>query len=117
MKRIKPLLLIGLMAACVLPSMVLAQTEKQVSDTTGYNAIIPVSKQSLLRDVDVIMNMQYALRNEFVDGKYTGSNFNMNQMRFEIKGKVADKVYFRFRNRYTSEPTPQSQDHIARALI
>ena len=107
---------LGVTTFCFLPSLLFAQTEKQVSDTTGYNAIIPVSKQNLLRDVDVIMNMQYALRNEFVDGKYTGSNFNMNQMRFEIKGKVADKVYFRFRNRYTSEPTPQSQDHISRAV-
>src|SRR3982750_731796 len=91
--KLKPLL-IGALVITTIP--VFAQTEKQESDTTGYNAIIPVSKQSLLRDVDVIMNMQYVLRNEFVDGKYTGSNFNMNQMRFEIKGKVADKVYFRF---------------------
>jgi hypothetical protein len=37
-------------------------------------------------------------------------------MRFEIKGKVADKVYFRFRNRYTSEPIPQSEDHVSRAV-
>ena len=109
---LKPLL-VGVILITTIPGF--AQTEKQESDTTGYNAIIPVSKQSLLRDVDVIMNMQYALRNEFVDGKYTGSNFNMNQMRFEIKGKVTDQVYFRLRQRYTSEIVPQSVDHVARA--
>jgi hypothetical protein len=68
----KPLLIAALLFATF---PVFAQTEKQVSDTTGYSAIIPVSKQSLLRDVDVIMNMQYGLRNEFVDGQYTGSSF------------------------------------------
>ncbi|MFL5809822.1 MAG: porin [Flavisolibacter sp.] len=62
------------------------------------------------------MNMQYGFRNEFVDGQYTGSRFRMDQMRFEIKGKVTDKVYFRFRNRYTSEPIPQSEDHVSRAV-
>src|SRR3982751_812240 len=82
--------LLFIVALLITTIPVFAQTEKQESDTTGYNAIIPVSKQSLLRDMDVIMNMQYALRNEFVDGKYTGSNFQMNQWRLEIKGKVAD---------------------------
>ena len=109
----KPLL-IGAILITAIPAF--AQTEKQESDTTGYSAIIPVSKQSLLRDIDVIMNMQYGFRNEFVDGDYTGSRFRMDQMRFEIKGKVSDKLYFRFRNRYTSEPIPQSEDHISRAV-
>src|SRR3954462_8787762 len=112
----KKILLVSLIAASAfLPLLVFAQTEKQESDTTGYNAIIPVSKQSLLRDMDVIMNMQYALRNEFVDGKYTGTNFNMNQWRLEIKGKVADKVYYRLRQRYTRSEEPQSQDNMTRA--
>ena len=107
-------LLVGVILITTVP--VFAQTEKQESDTTGYSAIIPVNKQNLLRDIDVIMNMQYGFRSEFVDGKYTGSRFRMDQMRFEIKGKVTDKVYFRFRNRYTSEPIPQSEDHISRAV-
>jgi len=110
--KLKPFLIVALLIVTI---PVFAQTEKQLSDTTGYNAIIPVSKQSLLRDVDVIMNMQYALRNEFVDGKYTQSHFNMNQWRLEIKGKVADKVYFRLRQRYTRSVEPQSQDNMTRA--
>ena len=111
--NLKPLLIAALLFATF---PVFAQTEKQVSDTTGYNAIIPVSKQSLLRDMDVIMNMQYAFRNEFVDGEYTNGHFNMNQWRLEIKGKVFDKVYYRLRQRYTSEPIPQSEDHVSRAV-
>jgi len=39
----------------------------------------------------------------------------MDQFRFEIKGKVTDQVYFRLRQRYTSEIVPQSIDHVARA--
>lgn len=107
------LLLIGFILVTTIP--VFAQIEKQVSDTTGYNAIIPVSKQSLLRDMDVIMNMQYALRNEFIDGKHTTSHFNMNQWRLEIKGKVFDKVYYRLRQRYTRSIEPQSEDNMSRA--
>jgi phosphate-selective porin O/P len=109
---LKPLL-VGVMLIATIP--VFAQTEKQESDTTGYNAIIPVSKQSLLRDMDVIMNMQYALRNEFTDGKYTATHFNMNQWRLEIKGKVFDKVYYRLRQRYTRSIEPQSEDNMSRA--
>src|SRR3954469_18370803 len=103
--KFKPLFTVALLINTI---PVFAQTEKQESDTTGYNAIIPVSKQSLLRDIDVIMNMQYAYRNEFVDGKYTNGHFNMNQWRLEIKGKVADNVYFRFRQRYTRSIEPQT---------
>src|SRR3954469_7404629 len=110
--KFKPLFTVALLIATI---PVFSQTEKQESDTTGYNAIIPVSKQSLLSNVDVIMNMQYAFRNEFVDGKYTGSNFQMNQWRLEIKGKVADKVYYRLRQRYTRSVEPQSQDNMTRA--
>jgi len=109
---LKPLL-VGVILITTIP--VFAQTEKQESDTTGYNAIIPVSKQSLLRDMDVIMNMQYAYRNEFVDGKYTNGHFNMNQWRLEIKGKVFDKVYYRLRQRYTRSIEPQSEDNMSRA--
>ncbi|HEX3167501.1 MAG TPA: porin [Chitinophagaceae bacterium] len=110
--NLKPLLIATLLFATV---SVFAQTEKQESDTTGYSAIIPINKQNLLKNIDVIMNMQYGFRNEFVDGEYTGSRFRMDQFRFEIKGKVTDQVYFRLRQRYTSEIVPQSIDHVARA--
>lgn len=112
--KIKPLL-IGLIAVlCALPSLLSAQVEKQISDT-GYNAIIPVQKQNLLKNIDVIANMQYGFRNEFTDGKYTDSRFRMDQFRFEIKGNVTDRVYFRLRQRYTSDVEQQSVDKITRA--
>jgi len=109
---LKPLL-VGVILIATIPGF--AQTEKQESDTTGYSPIIPIHKQNLLKNIDVIMNMQYGFRNEFVDGDYTGSRFRMDQFRFEIKGKVTDQVYFRLRQRYTSEIVPQSVDHVARA--
>ncbi|TMI77610.1 MAG: hypothetical protein E6H10_18670, partial [Bacteroidetes bacterium] len=108
---LKPLL-VGVILITTIPGF--AQTEKQESDTTG-SPIIPIHKQNLLKNIDVIMNMQYGFRNEFVDGEYTGSRFRMDQFRFEVKGKVTDQVYFRLRQRYTSEIVPQSVDHVARA--
>jgi len=110
--NLKPLLIATLLFATV---SVFAQTEKQESDTTGYSAIIPINKQNLLKNIDVIMNMQYGFRNEFVDGKYTNGHFNMNQWRLEIKGKVFDKVYYRLRQRYTRSIEPQSEDNMSRA--
>jgi len=105
-------LLIGALLITAVP--VFAQTEKQGSDT-GYNAIIPIQKQNLLKNIDVIANMQYGFRNEFTDGEYTDSRFRMDQFRFEIKGNVTDKVYFRLRQRYTSQEEPQSVDKLTRA--
>jgi hypothetical protein len=41
-----------------LSHVVCAQTEKQQSSDSGYNAIIPIQKQNLLKNIDVIANMQ-----------------------------------------------------------
>ncbi len=93
----------------------MAQVEKQ-SDTTDYKSLISVDRVKLLSNMDVIANMQFALNNYFTDGKYDQSKFAMNQFRFEMKGKVHDKVYYRFRNRYTRSQDPQSMDNISRSV-
>jgi hypothetical protein len=94
-----------------------AQTERQTYDTIGkyYRSLISTDRVKLLSNVDVIANSQFALNNNFQDGKYVKSNFGINQFRLEIKGKVHDKVYFRFRDRYTRLPDPQSVDNISRS--
>lgn len=93
-----------------------AQVEKQTDTTVNkYKALISTDRVKLLQNVDVITNMQFAFNNYREDGKYTGSKFAMNQFRLEIKGKVHDKVYFRFRDRYTRLPEPQSQDNLSRS--
>jgi hypothetical protein len=63
----------------------------------------------------MIANMRFAERNEFVDGEHTKSRFTMEQFRLELKGKVHDKVYFRFRDRYTRAQTSESVDGISRS--
>lgn len=87
---------------------------KQV-DTFHVQPLIPELKQKLLSNISVIANMQSSLRNEFVDGKYSRGRFIMNQFRLEIKGKIHDRVYFRFRDRYTRETLPQSEDNMSRS--
>lgn len=100
----------------LLPTTLMAQVkERQAGDTTYYNTIIPEAKQSLLKNVSMIANMRFAERNEFVDGEYTKSRFTMEQFRLEFKGKVHDKVYFRFRDRYTRAQTSESIDAISRS--
>ena len=107
-----------ILALLLLPSVLKAQEvkERQAGDTTYYNTLIPETKQTLLKNMSMIANMRFAFRNEFVDGEYTRSRFANEQFRLEIKGKVHDKVYFRFRDRYTRAQTSESVDNISRSV-
>jgi hypothetical protein len=95
-----------------------AQVEKQVIDSAEnkYEPLIFKDKAKLLNNIDFIVNMRSSFENRFSDKKYNGSNFAVDQFRLEIKGKVHEKVYFRFRDRYTRLPEPQSQDGISRSV-
>jgi hypothetical protein len=101
-----------------LPSLLWAQKkqERQVGDTTYYKTLIPEVKQGLLKNVSMIANMNFAFRNEFVDGEYTQSRFRNEQFRLELRGQVHDKVYFRFRDRYTRAQTSESIDNLSRSV-
>jgi hypothetical protein len=107
---------IVLLTSVLFPSKLLAQVkERQAGDTTYYPSLIPEAKQTLLKNMSMIANMRFAERNEFVDGEHTKSRFTMEQFRLEFKGKVHDKVYFRFRDRYTRAQTSESVDGISRS--
>jgi hypothetical protein len=92
------------------------QAQSRQSDTATYRTIIPVEKQSLMKNEDIIANMQMGLRNDFQDGDYLGSKFKVEQFRLEIKGYIHEKVFFRFRHRYTSTFEPQSIDKIIKGV-
>lgn len=101
----------------VAPAIRAQKTELQVGDTTYYRTLIPAEKQGLLKNMSMIANMRFGLKNEFYGDEnssmdYTKTRFAMEQFRFEIRGKVHDKVYYRFRNRYTKTPEAQSMDNI-----
>lgn len=101
----------------LLPILATAQKqERQIGDTTYYKTLIPETKQSLLKNVSMIANMNFALRNEFVDGEYTQTRFRNEQFRLELRGQVHDKVYFRFRDRYTRAQTSESIDNLSRSV-
>jgi len=101
----------------MLPTLVWAQKqERQVGDTTYYKTLIPETKQGLLKNISMIANMNFAFRNEFVDGEYTQSRFRNEQFRLEIRGQVTDKIYFRFRDRYTRAQTSESIDNLSRSV-
>jgi hypothetical protein len=101
----------------VLPSMAWAQKqERQIGDTTYYKTLIPATKQTLLKNVSMIANMNFAFRNEFEEGAYTQSRFKTEQFRLEIRGQIHDKIYFRFRDRYTRAQTSESIDNLSRSV-
>ncbi len=101
----------------LLPALTWAQKqERQVGDTTYYKTLIPEAKQGLLKNVSMIANMNFALRNEFVDGEYTQTRFRNEQFRLEVRGQVHEKVYFRFRDRYTRAQTAESIDNLSRSV-
>ena len=93
---------------------IMAKTQE--GNTITYKNLIPEIKKMLLKNVNMIANMNFAERNDFQDGSYTGSKFKMEQFRMEIKGQVHDKVYFRFRNRYTRPQTSESVDNMSRSV-
>jgi hypothetical protein len=103
-------------AWCCMATTAFAQTEKQSDTTDNTNPLISAERVKLLANMDVMANMQFAMNNYFTDGKYDQSKFAMNQFRFEMKGKVHEKVYYRFRNRYTRAQDPQSQDNLSRSV-
>ena len=106
-----------LLLLLLLPSILWAQKqERQVGDTTYYKTLIPEEKQGLLKNVSVIANMNFALRNEFVDGEYTKTRFRNEQFRLEIRGQIHEKLYFRFRDRYTRAQTSESIDNLSRSV-
>ena len=111
LKRIKWIVLL-----LILPALVWAQKQERQMDTTYYKTLIPEAKQGLLKSVSVIANMNYAFRNEFVDGEYTQSRFRNEQFRLEIRGQVHEKVFFRFRDRYTRAQTSESIDNLSRSV-
>lgn len=92
-----------------------AQRQKQIDTFTNIHPIIPEAKQKLLSNIDVIASMQSSLRNELTDGEYTRGRFVMNQFRLEIKGQIHERVYFRFRDRYTRATEPQSEDNMSQS--
>ncbi len=89
---------------------------RQLEQSNTYESLIPEDKQNRLKNVDLIANMQFAERSDFTDGAFMGSHFKMEQFRMEIKGWVTDKVFFRFRHRYTSSFEPQSMDKIIKGV-
>lgn len=92
---------------------VFAQEPQTTLDSIS-KPIIPLNKQNLLKDVDVIFNTRFGFDNYFDNGTFTNSEFNNNQFRLEIKGKIHERVYFRFRDRYTQQSEIGSRDHITR---
>ncbi len=89
---------------------------RQEGDINNYKSLIPEDKQNRLKNVDFIGNMQFAERTDLTDGDYMGSRFKMEQFRMEIKGWVTNRVFFRFRHRYTSTFEPQTMDKIIKGV-
>jgi len=88
----------------------------QADTAVNYRSIIPEDKQKRLSNIDFIANMQFAFRNDFYNQEYLGSKFKMEQFRLEIRGWVTEKIYFRFRHRYTSPFEPQTMDKIIKGV-
>jgi hypothetical protein len=103
------------LCAAVPLGMMAQHKEMQTGDTAVYKTLIPETKQSLLKNMSMIANMRVAEQNNFRDGKFVGSKFVNEQFRLEIKGKVHDRVYFRFRDRYTRAQTSESVDNLSRS--
>ena len=89
---------------------------RQADTSSVYRSIIPQEKQELLKNIDMIANMQLGFRSDYKDGNHIQSNFRINQFRLEIRGYVTKKIYFRFRHSYTDYFEPQTIDKIIKGV-
>src|SRR6478736_4295187 len=104
MKKTIYFLIVALLPLVSIGQVVEKQTnEGDLMITDTIKSIIPHSKQKLLKNMDVIFNTRFAYDSQFTDDAHTYSSFNINQFRLEIMGMIREKVYFRFRNKYTAE--------------
>ena len=90
--------------------------DMQMDTSSRYRSLIPESKQSLLKNIDIIANTQMGFRNDFYNGDYTGSKFRIEQFRMEVKGYIHKNIFFRFRHRYTSTFEPQTLDKMIKGV-
>lgn len=104
MKRLVSLVLVGM-------STFAFGQQTSVSDSL-FNPLIPVNKQNLLKDFDLVFLMRYGLDSYVEKEKPTTSQFNGNELRIDVSAKVHDRVGFRFRNRMTAVPTTGTLDHV-----
>lgn len=116
MKRFTVPLLKGFIMSFVLLLATDISAQNRQEDTTYTYSLISQDKQKLLENIDVIANMNYNFRSDYLDGEYLDSRFKFEQFRLEIKGDVSENVYFRFRHRYTSEFQPQAIDKIIKGV-
>ena len=68
---------------------------RQADTSSTYRSLIPEEKQELLKNIDMIANMQMGFRADFKDAELVEALFRIEQFRLEIRGYVHKKVYFR----------------------
>ncbi|MCO4291242.1 OprO/OprP family phosphate-selective porin [Solitalea sp. MAHUQ-68] len=91
-----------------------AFAQKQI-DSTIAKSIIPVEKQELLKNVNLIANIRAAGNAYFDQDGFNNFRFQMEQFRLEFKGNISKRTFFRFRDRYTRPATSESVDNISRS--
>lgn len=97
------------------------QIQKQTTEGVllvpdSLRSIIPIKKQGLLKDTDIIFHTRFGLDSYSNKAKHTLTNFKGSQLRIEFKGKIHEKIHFRFRERFTQEPIPGNLDNISTAV-
>jgi hypothetical protein len=74
--RYKTAFFLSIACSLLIPFTMIAQVkERQAGDTTYYKTLIPEEKQGLLKNMSMIANMRFAMRNEFEDGDYKHTRF------------------------------------------
>ncbi len=100
----------------VLPILAFSQIRSYRADTS-FNPIIPVNKQSLLKNIDIVMDMRMASRHHFENGRDDDySEFRMEALRLGIYGKIHPKVSINFRQRFNRTSDVQTLDKLSGSI-
>jgi hypothetical protein len=93
-----------LVLLCGVTCGLLAQEEEAQFDSTILQTqpLVKINKEgAVVKDVNMIANMRFALNNEFINGKFINAQFKANDLRMEIIGRVTKKLKIRFRDVYS----------------
>ncbi|WP_413512131.1 porin [Myroides odoratus] len=77
-----------------------------------FTPIIPIEKQDILKNLDLIVLTRYGFDSFLEDSKFANSNFNGNELRIDLSAKLHEKVGLRFRKRFTNAFTLGTLDHM-----
>jgi hypothetical protein len=118
-KGSKKKILLALLCCSSIGAWAQEEEEAQFDSTVlQTQPLVKINKEgTVVKDVNMIAHMRFALNNEFINGKFVSAQFKANDLRMEIIGRVTKKLKIRFRDVYSRSAGDASTVDLLRRSI